>query len=83
MSKSPECPPWIYDTNPERWVLVSLAARFFFRRTPLQVKRWIKSGALKARGIDSYWDGARWYVRLPSSAIARKVQLARSDRRLG
>ena len=58
-------PPWIRDRHPEYWVLVGVAARFYFRKSVTTVKRMIKDGSLNEAGIMSYWDGTRWHLRLP------------------
>lgn len=76
-------PPWMTDKHPDRWLPVSTAAKYYFHRSIVTVKQWIKTGYLKQRGVDSYWDGTRWYVRLPDSASARKVRIAKTERDCG
>lgn len=68
MKKRP-APPWLYDSNPSRWVTLTLAAHFYFRKHPVTMKRAIKSGYLEENGIPSYFDGFRWWVRLPYDLI--------------
>lgn len=77
MKKRPPMPPWTRDPRPDLWVPVMIAARFYFRKSRATVKRYIKDGTLDEIGILSYWDGTRWYIRLPNGVqtahIPRKV----------
>ena len=70
----PPMPPWLRDPHPDRWVRVSIAARFYFRKHPMTIKRAIKTGYLEENGIPSYWDGYQWFVRLPYSLIAQPAR---------
>jgi len=72
-------PPWLRDAHPENWVLVTIAARFYFRKSIVTVKRYIKTGYLAENGILSHWDGKRWYVRLPYALGKQHTQVARSE----
>lgn len=75
-------PPWVKDGRPEQWFPVAIAARFYFRKTPTTVKRMIKDGTLDLLKIESYWDGTRWHVRLPTLSIALRIaKFANSERK--
>lgn len=76
-------PPWVKDGHPEQWFPVAVAARFYFRRTPTTVKVMIKNGTMRdIHKIESYWDGKRWYVRLPTLSSAQRIaKIANSERR--
>ena len=72
-----EIPPWIRDGNPELWVTSRVAARTYFRVTKVTVGRWIRNGTLATLGMPSYWDGHKWFIRLPQQlAPERKKQSA-------
>lgn len=60
-----EIPPWIRDQHPELWVTAKVAARMYFRRHVVTIKEWIRDGRLEAIGIATYWDGSKWWIRLP------------------
>lgn len=74
-----ETPPWAHDSA--HWLPLPVVARQHFQRDPVTVKRWIKSGFLKERGYDSYWDGKRWFVRLPSSVTTERISQIRQNER--
>jgi hypothetical protein len=80
---SPDCAPWVHDSRPQNWVLASYAASYYFRRTIVTLKRQIKSGHLARRGIKSYWDGTRWWIRLPDSVTASRIKPIQSERDCG
>ena len=63
----PPIPPWLSDSDPDLWYTASIAAQFYFRKSLVTIKRYIKTGYLKENGIESFWDGKRWFVRLPCS----------------
>lgn len=73
--KPPINPPWFRDGNPELWVPLAVAASQYFRKSRTQIKRYIKEGVLEEFGMASYFDGHKWYVRLPAP-----IQPDRSDR---
>lgn len=75
---APTMPPWIRDPEPEKWVTVGVAARAYFRKSIVTVKQYIKTGYLEECGIPSYWDGTRWFVRLPY-ALGRNTQMQESS----
>ena len=79
--KRPPSPPWLRDPHPQNWCDVALAAKVYFRKSLVTVKRYIKTGYLEELGIPSYWDGTRWHVRLPEPILRerkpRKEQNAR------
>lgn len=70
-----EAPPWVLDGNPEYWVQASLAARFYFSKSVSTVRRMIENGELKRQGILTYWDGTRWFVRLPTLITRGAVEI--------
>ena len=37
----------------------------YFRRHVVTIKEWIKDGRLEVIGVKTYWDGSKWWVRLP------------------
>jgi hypothetical protein len=61
----PPMPPWLRDPHPELWVPAALAARFYFMKSLVTVKRYIKTDYLKENGFQTFWDGKRWFIRLP------------------
>lgn len=67
MKTKPPMPPWLRDAHPELWVTASIAAHFYFRKHLVTIKRYIKSGYLEENGFRTFWDGKRWYIRLPYS----------------
>jgi hypothetical protein len=75
-AKRPPMPPWMRDSRPFLWVPIAIAARIYFRKSVTQVKRRIKDGTLDNLGIPSYWDGGRWFIRLPNE-INDSRQIAR------
>jgi hypothetical protein len=79
---TPECAPWTRDHRPQNWVPVAYTASYF-RRTVLTIKRQIKSGHLARRGIPSYWDGTKWWVRLPDSVLVNHIKPLQSVRSVG
>lgn len=78
--KRPPTPPWINDSHPEYWFPVGVAARFYFRKSITTVKRMIKAKTLDDAGILSYWDGTRWFVRIPALAGTRFNRIAHNNR---
>jgi hypothetical protein len=72
-------PPWMNDARPYLWVSVAIAARVYFRKSVVHVKRRIKDGTLDKLGIPYYWDGTRWFVRLPNESIqSRQIDQRRA-----
>lgn len=53
--------PWFDDPNPEAWKNLQQAAKAF-RKHPDTIRRLAVTGTLR-----SYFDGARWWVRLEMS----------------
>ena len=83
-------PPWLRDSESQNWVPASVAARFYFRRSVVTVKRRIKDGSLMRDGIPSYWDGTSWFIRLPImltktfeplESVERRMTLKKSARK--
>jgi hypothetical protein len=58
-------PPWLRDPSPENWTTASIAAQFYFRKSLVTIKRYIKTGYLAENGFQTFWDGTRWFIRLP------------------
>ena len=58
-------PPWTRDSEPDKWVSAPFAARFYFKRSLVTLYRHIKEGVLEKQGIPTFWDGKRWFIRLP------------------
>jgi hypothetical protein len=75
----PPMPPWLRDREPQNWVTASVAARFYFQKSLVTVKRYIKTGYLEENGFRTFWDGKRWFVRLPYS-LNQKPQKRQSVR---
>lgn len=81
MKKRPPIPPWLCDSKPDHWAEVSVAAKIYFHKSIVTVKRYIKTGYLDEVGIPSYWDGKRWHVRLPVALFpARRKRSVQSER---
>ena len=73
MSAAPQIPPWIADGSPDNWVPLAVAARCYFRKSLQRVYQMRKEGTLDEVGIPTWFDGARWYCRLPVKLPARTV----------
>ena len=69
MMKPGLAPPWLKDVQPDAWVELSVAARFF-RRSRVRMHQWIQDGTFKEANIPTYFDGTRWYVRIPDARRA-------------
>jgi hypothetical protein len=77
-AKRPPMPPWLRDTEPQNWVSAPIAARFYFRKSLVTIKRYIKTGYLEENGFLTFWDGKRWFIRLPYSLKPQTRQKARA-----
>jgi len=58
-----QVPPWNYDPQPELWVRVGVACKWF-RLGRKRINQLCNNGDFE--GVyRTYFDGFRWYIRLP------------------
>lgn len=61
-----EAPPWVSDPiSRDNWVTLPTAGRYYFRRKYKNMRFLLTSGTLEEFGFPTYFDGTRWWVRLP------------------
>jgi hypothetical protein len=64
--QSYEPPPWVRDPlSADCWVTLPQAGVHYFRRKYKNMRFLLTSGTLEEFGFPTYFDGTRWWVRLP------------------
>ena len=59
-------PPWTTDPDSALyWVPLPYAARVYFRKSRARLHQMRIDGTLAEAGIPTWFDGSRWYCRLP------------------
>jgi hypothetical protein len=66
-------PPWINDPQPHLWVPIAVAARVWFKCTTQGVRMRIARGTME---LPTFYDGARWFIRLPKDIAPQKQTIA-------
>lgn len=66
-------PLWVNDSHPEWWHPLPVAAKFYFKKSASLIRLMAARGYLADIGVATYFDGTRWYVRVPLESFPAKT----------